>query len=124
MARTPTDDVLILALGQRREFLAARIKQLQTDELATMQNELAATEAKLKEIDPAILSLTEEAQKAIEDEAARVAAEAQAIKDAQAAEAVRVAAEAALREQFENELRQNVAAEIAAEKPADAVAPG
>lgn len=66
MALSSTDDFLILQLGIRRSTLAKQITELQhmPDLLPILQNELAETEAKLVAIDPTILTLAQEAEKA------------------------------------------------------------
>jgi hypothetical protein len=61
MARTKTDDLIVVALGQRRSAVAAKLAQLRASEIETLEAELAEIEAKLQTIDPEIKTLAEEA---------------------------------------------------------------
>lgn len=84
MPRSKVDDVLIIALGRERSIIAAKINDLQMIELQTLQAELVAVETKLKEIDPTIPTLAEEADAALE---AAQALEAKTLADDKAAAA-------------------------------------
>lgn len=68
MARSKVDDVMIGALGDRREQLWAQIKEIEARPqfLPELQQELADIEAKLKEIDPAIPSKDAEVAQAVD----------------------------------------------------------
>jgi capsule polysaccharide export protein KpsE/RkpR len=63
MARSKIDDVIVGALGDRREQIWVKIKEIETRPqlLSELQQELADIEAKLKEIDPTIPSKDDEA---------------------------------------------------------------
>lgn len=62
MSRSKVDDLVIAALGKRRSILAAQIEAARAVPLEELQQELDELEIKLKEIDPTIPSLAEEAQ--------------------------------------------------------------
>jgi len=58
MALSKVDDLLIEALGARRTQVQSQIDAILATPLADLQQELADIEAKLKQIDPTILSLS------------------------------------------------------------------
>lgn len=72
MARSKVDDVMIAALGDRRESVFAQIKEIEARPqlLTELQQELSDIELKLKEIDPTISSKDEEAQAVVAEPAA------------------------------------------------------
>lgn len=85
MARTKIEDLMVLTLGRRRSELAAQIAEFSPDVLTKLQAEFTETEAALKEIDPTIETLAEEAARLEAEEQARIAAEeARLAEEAQA----------------------------------------
>lgn len=87
MPRTKIDDTVILSLGSRRAQLTAEIKAIESADLPAKRGELADIETKLKEIDPTILSLEEEAAEAAAEVAKAAAAQKKARDDEDAAAA-------------------------------------
>lgn len=61
MARSKVDDVMIFALGQRREAIYSQIKEIEARPmlLDELRAELVEIEAKLKDIDPTIPAIDE-----------------------------------------------------------------
>lgn len=62
MALSKVDELVIGALGARRTQIAAQIDVVLSTPLSDLQQELSDIETKLKEIDPTIPSLAQDAQ--------------------------------------------------------------
>jgi len=89
------DQTIIQSLGARRSQVAAQIEAIQSADLSGLQAELTAIEAKLKDIDAGIPTLTEDkiaaqVQLEIEAKAQLVAATASAAVSVDALAAVPV----------------------------------
>ncbi len=65
MTLSKVDELMVEALGARRTQVKSQIDAVLATPLADLQQELADIEAKLKQIDPTIPSLTEESAVAL-----------------------------------------------------------
>lgn len=66
MARTPIDDILVQALGQKRSEVKAQIDALSASTLQDLTQQLADLEAKLQSIDPTIQPVSAQQQAILE----------------------------------------------------------